>query len=49
MIIRIHHKEASERLNLNNPRLTECGLGTDNQIYPCVSERRDLGISGISG
>ena len=27
MIIRIFHKEASERLNLNNPRQTESSLG----------------------
>ena len=42
MIIRIYHKEASKRLNLNNPRQTKCSLGSDNQTYPCVSKRRDF-------
>ena len=42
-------EKASERLVINNPRLTECSLGADNQIHPCVSERRDPGVSDISG
>ena len=36
MIIRIHHKEASEKLNFNNPRQTECSLRIGNQNVPCV-------------
>ena len=49
MIIRICHKRASERLNLNNPRQTECSLGIDSQSHPCVSERRDFYSSVLCG
>ena len=43
MIICNYHKEASEKLNLNNPRQTKCSLGVDSQTRNCVSKRRDIG------
>ena len=49
MVVRIRHKEASERLDFNNPRQTECCLGAENQSIPCVSKRRDFKHAPIAG
>ena len=48
----LYPEEASKRLDFNNPiqenlRFSQCG-DRNNPII-CVSERRDLGVSGISG
>ena len=48
MIIRICRKEASERLNLNNPIQAQRSAVTDSQHLGCVSERRDLAYVPIA-
>ena len=42
MIIRICHKKASERLNLNNTVQAKRSAVNDNRHLVCVSERRDI-------
>ena len=42
MNMRICHKEASERLNLNDTVQAKRSAVTENQHLTCVSGRRDL-------
>ena len=48
MIIHICHKEASERLNLNNTVQAKRSAVTDNQHLVCILERCDLAYVPIA-
>ena len=42
MIVRIHHNEPPDGLNLNSHRPTKCSLEVKNQIHLCIPKRRDF-------